>query len=679
MEDWKVTISKYGKNTPTGKHKKKKQKKKNREKGNSNRRSNNCYDQAGSSYSTIVGDPYSFMGWISIPIPTKTINNNGGKGSVVFAQKITKSNDYRYFEDIQKDPIIQLRFEYSIWNGPKERQKYKWFAYGDITDGTNDDNEKQNVTGNDIMTKFLPVSVMVGWEYYPTEWPIEEREAYRDWLQTKCNERLCMALSNNGNENEASCTVCEFCENHAMEYWYETHYCFIERIQQSSPKDTERKKKEKVKQYKKKAQYGDKQKIVTKETAVTANNKGNNDNEGKNDDADRIILVVLSPNIMEKKIQTPNTIAVNNRNIIANDRNNENDHSNEKMTDEEKQEEYHRKQEKKKETKKEEHDDDDEEEYANFGMIVHPRTEARKQYRIKSKKGTVESAPMQCAKSTLVGNWQQLRRIDNCCPICFDPFIIFRGRGRDGQNKVIEKESVFVPGCDHLVCKECLEAYFASIIDDGLNSHRTNPFRCPADAKCQERLPIVDFVKNHISKERMDKIRDWDYELKYPPCHSFDRCLSRSCPASTFANDCMRQYPMMDKVVFCNVCNNRWCELCLKRGVKNDNHKCRQQVRVIMLCTRYQAATAEQKALCEAQYPWIKTYAPAAVGNDQSVLAYLDEVKGRMCPTCSACIERTGGCFHMQCSQCSTHFCYECGVELFPPFYGTHQCWVADT
>jgi hypothetical protein len=29
----------------------------------------------------------------------------------------------------------------------------------------------------------------------------------------------------------------------------------------------------------------------------------------------------------------------------------------------------------------------------------------------------------------------------------------------------------------------------------------------------------------------------------------------------------------------------------------------------------------------------------------------------------------------MKCFNCATHFCYECGTELFPPFYGTHHCW----
>ena len=46
-----------------------------------------------------------------------------------------------------------------------------------------------------------------------------------------------------------------------------------------------------------------------------------------------------------------------------------------------------------------------------------------------------------------------------------------------------------------------------------------------------------------------------------------------------------------------------------------------------------------------------------------------------VCPNCRNAIERSEGCFHMNCTLCGTHFCYECGEEIFYPYYGTHHCW----
>jgi len=85
------------------------------------------------------------------------------------------------------------------------------------------------------------------------------------------------------------------------------------------------------------------------------------------------------------------------------------------------------------------------------------------------------------------------------------------------------------------------------------------------------------------------------------------------------------------------------------------------------------AAPKHQQEACETKYPWMVSYTQFCQ-HDGAALQYILE-NGQRCPNCQTGVERSEGCFHMKCFNCATHFCYECGMELFPPFYGTHHCW----
>ena len=39
------------------------------------------------------------------------------------------------------------------------------------------------------------------------------------------------------------------------------------------------------------------------------------------------------------------------------------------------------------------------------------------------------------------------------------------------------------------------------------------------------------------------------------------------------------------------------------------------------------------------------------------------ENKFKKCPNCSVFTERTGGCNHITCTQCNTHWCWSCGKD----------------
>jgi hypothetical protein len=88
------------------------------------------------------------------------------------------------------------------------------------------------------------------------------------------------------------------------------------------------------------------------------------------------------------------------------------------------------------------------------------------------------------------------------------------------------------------------------------------------------------------------------------------------------------------------------------------------------------AANKEIQEVVQARYPWIVNYS-LFCQHDVAALQYISE-HGQRCPGCQTAVERIDGCFHMKCPTCATHFCYECGTELFPPYYGTHHCWEED-
>lgn len=172
----------------------------------------------------------------------------------------------------------------------------------------------------------------------------------------------------------------------------------------------------------------------------------------------------------------------------------------------------------------------------------------------------------------------------------------------------------------------------------------------------------------------MQKVHRWKLDLEHPPCFSLDRCLSKICGAK----ESLRRQSKNSTNIFCEQCNKHWCELCLKRyQVEEDEmthvkERC-DDVTAWTFCRRYLAASEEKKRACEQVYPWIASYARFREHDGDAVSWILQN--GQVCPNCRTGIERLAGCFHMQCTNCATHFCYECGEELFPPYYGTHHCW----
>ena len=267
------------------------------------------------------------------------------------------------------------------------------------------------------------------------------------------------------------------------------------------------------------------------------------------------------------------------------------------------------------------------------------------------------------ARQALLDEWKNL--YTTSCPICLDELLLY-------------SEGVILP-CHHFCCKDCFNNLLRFKVQE-LALYRINPFCCPV-VHCRQALPIIGFVKQFLPIDEMNQVRKWIKDMKNPPCFSLDRCLSsKVCGAM----ESMRRVAKDSTNIYCDQCQKHWCELCLKRLNEDGSddgsidelspHKVRcEDIVAWKFCKRYLAASEDKKQICEVKYPWIVSYAHSRK-YDGDALAWISQ-NGQVCPNCGNGVERSEGCFHMQCPTCGTHFCYECGDELFPPYYGTHHCW----
>lgn len=185
-------------------------------------------------------------------------------------------------------------------------------------------------------------------------------------------------------------------------------------------------------------------------------------------------------------------------------------------------------------------------------------------------------------------------------------------------------------------------------------------------------LVVLDNLSVHASSVEGTGHISW--MIEHPPCHVLTICPLSSCGASKGMR--MFNNHKTNTFVKCEECNAVFCELCLKRIYKNklgfDHREECDETKAIKLVRRYQRASPEIQAKCRDKLKWIKEYASSRE-MDASASLWVKEFAS-ICPNCKNAIERSDGCFHMHCV-CGTHYCYECGEEIFYPFYGTHHCW----
>jgi hypothetical protein len=459
-----------------------------------------------------------------------------------------------------------------------------------------------------------PSNLRLTWDYYPSEWPTLDKENYRSSLAKKCHSIL---------QEENSFSVCQFIEHDAISFYYEDRTA----------------------------------------NAVEENECGPTDNATNSwktyTDADHpdYLLVILPPKM-------------------------------------------------------------DQLYYSSTGILLHPQEEAatlqkiiaekkiaaktsstitrKKKQRSSLKKPIVRiDTTLDFGRHALIQNWKDLYRTR--CPICLEESMLY-------------SDGVVLPYCQHYCCRDCFNMYLKFKVQD-IEQHRTNPFLCPVES-CKRELPM-GFCKQFLSDDDIEVAKAWYKDLKNPPAWSLDRCLrTKTCGAvgsmrrrkgvesidgtGKSSKNSKQSSSDLDNLVYCESCETTWCELCLSRvyddfeckpvrtkrsqkdkaweynTISNHKHYCRPQS-ILRFCRRYMAASKDKQEACETKYPWIASYSQFCQ-HDGAALQYILE-NGQRCPNCSTGVERIEGCFHMKCPTCATHFCYECGTEIFPPYYGTHHCW----
>ncbi|XP_055933072.1 potential E3 ubiquitin-protein ligase ariadne-2-like [Argiope bruennichi] len=169
--------------------------------------------------------------------------------------------------------------------------------------------------------------------------------------------------------------------------------------------------------------------------------------------------------------------------------------------------------------------------------------------------------------------------------------------------------------CGHWFCKECWATHFETQISQGITT----------SMECQDCNLLVpeDFVLNILNKsslrEKYQQFSFSDYVKSHPKLRF---CPGTNCSTIIFAKECQ------SKRVICKFCKTIFCFKC---------------------GSDYHAPTD-----CETIKKWLTKCA------DDSETANYISAHTKDCPKCSICIEKNGGCNHMQCYSCKFDFCWMC-------------------
>jgi len=172
-------------------------------------------------------------------------------------------------------------------------------------------------------------------------------------------------------------------------------------------------------------------------------------------------------------------------------------------------------------------------------------------------------------------------------------------------------------GCGHKFCENCWQMHFEIQINQGVSTTMS----CMTQG-C-DNLVDEDMVLSIIQKPELVVRYKHHSFLEYVRCHPNLRfCPGPNCPIVIKAADCV------SKSAVCVVCKSRFCFKC---------------------GNSYHAPTD-----CETIKKWLTKCA------DDSETANYISANTKDCPKCNICIEKNGGCNHMQCYNCKHEFCWMC-------------------
>lgn len=171
--------------------------------------------------------------------------------------------------------------------------------------------------------------------------------------------------------------------------------------------------------------------------------------------------------------------------------------------------------------------------------------------------------------------------------------------------------------CGHTCCSECWEAYFGMQIQGGT----VNNLSCMQD-KCACRVPeefVLECLNDEQMKSKFQELILMDYVVTHPEL--------RFCPGVDCRVVIQADTPSARRVN-CAECKSTFCFCC---------------------GGNYHAPVA-----CADVKKWTQKL------EDDSETANYMVANTKDCPKCNVCIEKSGGCNHMQCYKCRYDFCWMC-------------------
>ncbi|KAK2189848.1 hypothetical protein NP493_95g01008 [Ridgeia piscesae] len=171
--------------------------------------------------------------------------------------------------------------------------------------------------------------------------------------------------------------------------------------------------------------------------------------------------------------------------------------------------------------------------------------------------------------------------------------------------------------CGHRFCRECWQMHFQVQIQNGVSTE----LECMGK-DCNVLMP-EDFVLSIVTNPRLrDKYQEYGFQDHVKSHPELRFCPGPNCPVV------IRAPVDKAKRVVCDQCKTCFCFHC---GLE------------------YHAPTG-----CETIKRWLTKCA------DDSETANYISAHTKDCPKCNVCIEKNGGCNHMQCAKCKHDFCWMC-------------------
>ncbi|XP_070558597.1 potential E3 ubiquitin-protein ligase ariadne-2-like [Ptychodera flava] len=171
--------------------------------------------------------------------------------------------------------------------------------------------------------------------------------------------------------------------------------------------------------------------------------------------------------------------------------------------------------------------------------------------------------------------------------------------------------------CGHYFCKDCWTMHFSVLVKDGVSTG----IQCMAN-NCNI-VALEDFVSPLLVREDIvKKFKYFTFKDHVQSHYNLCFCPGRNCEIVMKA-----EIPAAKRAT-CSKCNVSFCFRC---------------------GNIYHAPTD-----CETIKRWLTKC------RDDSETANYISAHTKDCPKCSVCIEKNGGCNHMQCFKCKHDFCWMC-------------------